>query len=305
MEMSKVTSEFERVSCFKCPKCEFVSLENTAITDHLNEQHEDPIQQESQQNKITRIKKKRITVPSENHKCDIADCSMTLTQPENLEYHKSCHHSDNKFKCPECQEIFLKWRLLSLHLWKCHSIDIELHSCTECDYKSSKIALLKYHMETHGNERPCLCDLCGKGFKNMKQMRNHRDLHSTGSAKRSTVRPTVHTYLCNFCGHNTTSQSSLSIHLRQHTGEKPFSCSECDYCTADHNSLRRHRMKHSGEKKYKCPHCDYASIQSSTFKVHLRSKHPELSEQLIFACQLCTFQTVRKESLNLHSSTAH
>ena len=52
MEMSKVTSEFERVSYFKCPKCEFVSLENTAITDHLNEQHEDPIQQESQQNVI-------------------------------------------------------------------------------------------------------------------------------------------------------------------------------------------------------------------------------------------------------------
>jgi len=337
METSDVKSEFERVSCYKCPKCEFVSLEEIAITDHLNEQHRDPIRNETQQNVIIfhclyyifikvwlsgfntknfifvifskqkPITKKKIrkTIPNGKLKCDIGDCPVSLIQPENIEYHKLCHSPENKFKCPECEEIFSRWKVVLLHLWKCHSIDIELFSCTLCDYKSSKSELLKFHMETHSSERPCLCDLCGKGFKNMKQMRNHRDLHSTGNVKRNTARPKVRTYLCNFCGHNTTSQSSLKIHLRQHTGEKPFSCSECNYSTGDHNSLRRHRMKHSGEKKYKCPHCDYASIQSSTFKVHLRSKHPESSEQLIFACELCTFQTVRKESLELHNSTAH
>ena len=95
-------------------------------------------------------------------------------QPENIEYHKLCHSPENKFKCPECEEIFSRWKVVLLHLWKCHSIDIELFSCTLCDYKSSKSELLKFHMETHSSERPCLCDLCGKGFKNMKQMRNHR-----------------------------------------------------------------------------------------------------------------------------------
>lgn len=48
MEISDLSSDFERVSCYKCPKCEFVSLEKTAIADHLNEQHEE----ESQQNVI-------------------------------------------------------------------------------------------------------------------------------------------------------------------------------------------------------------------------------------------------------------
>lgn len=99
---------------------------------------------------------------------------MSLIQPENIEYHKLCHSPENKFKCPECEEIFSRWKVVLLHLWKCHSIDIELFSCTLCDYKSSKSELLKFHMETHSSERPCLCDLCGKGFKNMKQMRNHR-----------------------------------------------------------------------------------------------------------------------------------
>lgn len=53
----------------------------------------------------------------------------------------------------------------------------------------------------------------------------------------------------------------LQLHMRQHTGEKPFICEHCDYRTGDHNSLRRHRMRHTGAKPYKCPHCPYACIQ--------------------------------------------
>lgn len=103
------------------------------------------------------------------------------------------------------------------------------------------------------------CSECGKILSSGRLLRAHRNA----------IHLKVRTHLCNYCGYNTTSQSNLRVHLRQHTKDKPFTCEECDYRTADHNSLRRHKMKHTGERPYKCPLCDYSSIQSSTYKVFM------------------------------------
>ena len=65
----------------------------------------------------------------------------------------------------------------------------------------------------------------------------------------------------------------LQLHMRQHTGDKPYSCDICDYKTGDHNALRRHKLRHTGTKPYKCSFCSYAAIQSSSLKSHVKSKH--------------------------------
>ena len=36
--------------------------------------------------------------------------------------------------------------------------------------------------------------------------------------------------------------------------------------------------RHSGVKPYKCPYCPYAAIQSSSYRSHIKSKHPERQE---------------------------
>ncbi|CAN8024787.1 unnamed protein product, partial [Ixodes persulcatus] len=123
--------------------------------------------------------------------------------------------------------------------------------CNQCGYRTFSTFKLENHARIHSEERDFTCAQCGKGFKQLSQLRNHH-----------VVKP----YVCSFCGHMSARKAMLQLHLRQHTGEKPFACHQCDYRTGDHNSLRRHKMRHTGTKPYKCPHCPYACIQVSAMQ---------------------------------------
>nr|CAH0105504.1 unnamed protein product [Daphnia galeata] len=270
MESLDHTVEIEQVFCFKCPKCEYVSLFKEAVEDHLKKEHQFGI--------VNALEE----TTTESSDFLLNDCDL---EPNQTSDDETVHAEQGK-------------------------------------------KVLKFHVNTHSDQPTCLCDECGKGFKNMKQLRNHNlELHSVNKgsseqqlknkcpdcgqvlsssrllrARRNAVHLKMRSHLCNYCGYNTTSQSNLRIHLRRQTEEKPFACDSCDYRTSDHNPLRRHKMKHTGEKQYyKCPHCSYAS----TYKAHLRNKPLGLSDELIFSCPLCNFRTIRKEQLNLHVTSAH
>lgn len=257
--------------------------------------------------------------------CERKGCNVRFRELENLEYHLRCHRVEAAdFACPECSLVFLRWRTMTVHLWRQHLCDMELHCCDQCNFRTYSLSKLEnLHKRIHGDERPFLCDVCGKGFKTSKQLRNHKAIHVEAKRRGGSVescsecgrrfckrrllqlhRDSVHRklrpFLCSYCGHRASNQSSLKMHLRQHTGEKPFACHLCDYRTGDHNSLRRHKMRHTGIKPYKCPHCPYACIQSSTFKGHLHRKHPDESDSILFACNQCPFRTVREDNYKAH-----
>lgn len=266
------------------------------------------------------------------YRCGERSCGYRFRTEESLEYHVRCHApagtpGGRLYQCPECGEQRDHWRSLAMHLWRSHMLDLDLHRCNQCGYRTFSTFKLENHARIHSEERDFTCAQCGKGFKQLSQLRNHHVVHldrkntphkrwysqqtcdlcqrtfSDSKCLRKhhqAVHGKVKPYVCSFCGHMSARKAMLQLHLRQHTGEKPFACHQCDYRTGDHNSLRRHKMRHTGTKPYKCPHCPYACIQAISYKMHMKNKHPGLEG--LFACSLCNFRSVSKENFTNHMS---
>ncbi|XP_055306133.1 zinc finger protein 235-like [Sitodiplosis mosellana] len=194
------------------------------------------------------------------------------------------------------------------------------HKCPTCDYVTSWPSNLKTHMLTHTGEMPFPCKICNKRFTLKHHLQRHLKTHpdeypfSCSVCLRrfaQNVERLEHEatcdgrhYECHLCKKFSTSNTGeLKIHIRVHSGVRPFRCSLCSKKFTLKTSLMRHSKVHTNPRpvKFQCLVC----VRNFSQEME-KEQHESKCQSRRYECYLCkSYATSYKSSMMFHMRVHH
>ena len=166
--------------------------------------------------------------------CTNLTCSKLFQESGSLNCHMRDHPGEKPFKCSACTKAFSNCGRLKIHT-RVHTRK-KPYKCSLCSIAFDDYAGLKVHiMRVHVKDKLYKCSECDKTFRWFSILECHMQQH-----KRYTQCVSSHRCKCNLCGKEFNQSVHLKVHMRDHTGEKPYNCSLCNksYCVS--GLLQRH-----------------------------------------------------------------
>ncbi|XP_075818514.1 GDNF-inducible zinc finger protein 1 isoform X1 [Microtus pennsylvanicus] len=196
----------------------------------------------------------------------------------------------SNFQCTVCEKAFLYEKSFLKHIRHHHGMATEVvYRCDTCGQTFANRCNLKSHQRhVHSSERHFPCELCAKKFKRKKDVKRHvLQVHEGGGER----------HRCDLCGKGLSSKTSLRMHERTHTGDRPYGCTKCEAKFSQPSALKTHMRIHTGERPFICDECGARFTQNHMLIYHKRCHTGERP----FMCETCGKSFASKEYLKHHN----